>query len=80
MRSVKTVQCRTQEWDFCYNPYSVPIVSKVFEKEVFRQVYSYLTDILFFQNTNRVFALSIQFYPHLHTFVLIFFIIWTKVK
>ena len=23
MRSVKTVPCRTQEWDFCYNPYSV---------------------------------------------------------
>ena len=23
MRNVKTVPCRTQEWDFCYNPYSV---------------------------------------------------------
>ena len=23
MRSVKTVPCGTQEWDFCYNPYSV---------------------------------------------------------
>ena len=23
MRSVKTVPCRTQEWDFCYTPYSV---------------------------------------------------------
>ena len=27
MRSVKTVPCRTQEWDFCYNPYSVPIIT-----------------------------------------------------
>ena len=26
MRSVKTVPCRTQEWDFCYNPYSVQII------------------------------------------------------
>ena len=25
MRSVKTVPCRTQEWDFCYNPYSVTV-------------------------------------------------------
>ena len=23
MRSVKTVPCRTQEWDFYYNPYSM---------------------------------------------------------
>ena len=23
MRSVKTVPCRTLEWDFCYNPFSV---------------------------------------------------------
>ena len=28
MRSVKTVPCCTQEWDFCYHPYSVIQVRK----------------------------------------------------
>ena len=32
MRSVKTVPCCTQEWDFCYNPYSV--ISPVFTCEM----------------------------------------------
>ena len=29
MRSVKTVPCRTQEWDFCYNHNISTIISKV---------------------------------------------------
>ena len=29
MRSVKTVPCRTQEWDFCYHRYSVTEKVKV---------------------------------------------------
>ena len=34
MRSVKTVPCRTQEWDFYYNPYSmVKWLSWVAEKD-----------------------------------------------
>ena len=38
MRSVKTVPCRTQEWDFCYNPYSVPTIKNMLEStSVFRR-------------------------------------------
>ena len=45
-----------------YRPISIlPIISKVFETEVFSQVYTYLTEhILSFQNTNQVFVLNIQ--------------------
>ena len=44
-----------------YRPISIlPIISKVFEKEVFQQLYHYLKVILFFLNSSLVSALSTQ--------------------
>ena len=49
-----------------YKPISIlPMINKIFEKEVFRQVYSYLTDNDLL-STNLGFAQSIPRYPHLY--------------
>ena len=54
MRSVKTVPCRTQEWDFYYNPYSM-VTSQIRVKQKL-----HLSTFITFRPAARVWAILVK--------------------